>query len=75
MVMFGPLETRRQWLKQISLHEETRKGPPRHPGYRHARNSSGGCGGGTARAKSNGVANRKQDGTASGVCFGAFSAA
>lgn len=31
MVMFGPLETRQQWLKQISLHAETRKGPSRHP--------------------------------------------
>jgi len=52
---------------------EARKGPPpRHPGYRHARNSSGGCG---VRAKSDGAANRKQDGAASGVCFGAFSSA
>jgi len=47
----------------------------RRPGYRHARNSSGGCGGGGVRAKSHGAANRKQDGNASGVYFGAFSVA
>lgn len=64
VVTFEPLETRRRWLKQKKV--RTRKLAKARPGYRHARNSSGGGG---VRAKSHrGAANREQDGNASDVC-------